>query len=69
MPYYNRDPKRDHNFDNHPYGSFRELGIPLKGSFEGSLKGSIKGLGFRVSENYGCLIAGWGAHQQQNIVA
>ena len=20
MPYYNRDPKRDHNFDNHPPG-------------------------------------------------
>ena len=20
MPYYNKDPKRDHNFDNHPYG-------------------------------------------------
>ena len=20
VPYYNRDPKRDHNFDNHPYG-------------------------------------------------
>ena len=19
MPYYNRDPNRDHNFDNHPY--------------------------------------------------
>ena len=19
MPYYNRDPKRDYNFDNHPY--------------------------------------------------
>ena len=19
MPYYNRDPKRDHNFDNHPF--------------------------------------------------
>ena len=19
MPYYNRDPKRDHKFDNHPY--------------------------------------------------
>ena len=19
MPYYDRDPKRDHNFDNHPY--------------------------------------------------
>ena len=19
MPYYSRDPKRDHNFDNHPY--------------------------------------------------
>ena len=28
MPYYNRDPKRDHNFDNHPYrhctGVFRD---------------------------------------------
>ena len=22
MPYYNRDPKRDPNFDNHPYKSF-----------------------------------------------
>ena len=22
MPYFNRDPKRDHNFDNHPYGLF-----------------------------------------------
>ena len=20
VPYYNRDPKRDHNFDNHPFG-------------------------------------------------
>ena len=19
VPYYNKDPKRDHNFDNHPY--------------------------------------------------
>ena len=24
------------------YGSFRKLGVPLKGSFEGSLKGSIR---------------------------
>ena len=24
MPYYSRDPKRDHNFDNHPYN--RALG-------------------------------------------
>ena len=22
-PYYNRDPKRDHNFDNPPYDSYR----------------------------------------------
>ena len=28
MPYYNRDPKRDHNFDNHPY-VLRENYIPL----------------------------------------
>ena len=25
MPYYTRDPKRDHNFDNHPYEA--ELGL------------------------------------------
>ena len=28
MPYYNRDPKRDHNFDNHPNG-----GLGFKGLF------------------------------------
>ena len=22
VPYYNRDPKRDHNFDNHPHGDY-----------------------------------------------
>ena len=22
VPYYNRDPKRDHDFDNHPYSRF-----------------------------------------------
>ena len=33
MPYYNRDPKRDHNFDNHPHDcrvqsfGFRILGF------------------------------------------
>ena len=26
MPYYIRDPKTDHNFDNHPYGSVRNWG-------------------------------------------
>ena len=25
MPYYNRDPKRDHNFDSHPYGNCPSL--------------------------------------------
>ena len=28
MPYYNRDPKKDHNFDSHPYGS--TTGFPLR---------------------------------------
>ena len=23
MPYYNRDPKKDHNFDNHPCGCLK----------------------------------------------
>ena len=31
MPYCNRDPKRDHNFDNHPY---ERLGIPATGHLE-----------------------------------
>ena len=25
MPYYNRDPKRDHNFDNHPGVRYQRL--------------------------------------------
>ena len=25
MPYYNKDPKRDHNFDNHPCNNVRVL--------------------------------------------
>ena len=31
MPYYNRDPKRDHNFDDHPWGcitQWLQTGIP-----------------------------------------
>ena len=27
MPYYNRDPKRDHSFDNHPYTFCAALSI------------------------------------------
>ena len=30
MPYYNRDPKRDHNFDNHPSG-FWVQGLGFEG--------------------------------------
>ena len=26
MPCYNRDPKRDHNFDNHPYDHIKPCG-------------------------------------------
>ena len=32
MPYYYRDPKRDHNFDNHPYAlelGFRRLRVRI----------------------------------------
>ena len=28
MPYYNRDPKRDHNFDNHPYTNMKHPPAP-----------------------------------------
>ena len=58
MSYYNRDPKRDHHFDNHPYGRFLKLrslvGSPI--SYVQCLEFSSltlcelqsKGLGFRV---------------------
>ena len=29
VPYYNRDPKRDHNFDNHPCG-LNDIGFNCK---------------------------------------
>ena len=31
VPYYNRDPKRDHNFDNHPHASASECKFLLEG--------------------------------------
>ena len=58
MPYYNRDPKRDRNFDNHPYGRFLKLrslvGSPiscvqcLESSSLTLCQLQSKGLGFRV---------------------
>ena len=32
MPYYNRDGKRDHNFDNHPYDSYAGFASNKSGS-------------------------------------
>ena len=43
-------PKRDHNFDNHPYGYYKGLGFRV----QSSSYGYYKGLGFRVqSSAYG----------------
>ena len=46
MPYYNRDPKRDHNFDNHPNQAI------IMGLYSG--RNGIQGYGdylkFRASE-------------------
>ena len=44
VPYYNRDPKRDHNFDNHPIYIHVNLGVHTGLGFR-SL-----GLGFRLME-------------------
>ena len=30
MPYYSKDPKRDHNFDNHPYSKPHKVGNRIK---------------------------------------
>ena len=49
--YYNRDPEREHDFDNHPY-------LKCKDSrFCGSKKFKALGLAFRVSSIH------WGAKQ------
>ena len=29
VPYYNRDPKKDHNFDNHPFGVVESQGLQM----------------------------------------
>ena len=48
MPYYNRKPKRDHNFDNHQYGRNLEeqVGRDVSGFVQGLyfMAGIIAGL-------------------------
>ena len=56
MPYYNRDPKRDHNFDNHPYiplthSSFCSPGKRVEQPRRDVESGRVQGLGFRVFES------------------
>ena len=36
MPYYNSDPKRDHNFDNHPS---RDYIAAIQGGYRGIVEG------------------------------
>ena len=36
VPYYNRDPKRDHHFDNHPYERLGQ-GVVDRGLYSGAL--------------------------------
>ena len=54
MPYYNREPKGDHNFDNHPNGhliadaSTRLLKPGRVGSLPVGIAGVLHGLGPRV---------------------
>ena len=44
MPYYNKDPKRDHNFDNHPYsGASGGCGSSEKGFSSGGTSSSTIG--------------------------
>ena len=44
MPYYNRDPKRDPNFDNHPFDTGS---LDVKGSGDVFVGGSVNGMGPR----------------------
>ena len=55
MPYENRDPKRDHNFDNHPCESAEPLpnkapvrSPSLRETMIGFRSLGFRGLGFRV---------------------
>ena len=50
MPYYNRDPKRDPNFDNHPFDTGS---LDVKGSGDVFVGGSVNGMGPR---GLGCKI-------------
>ena len=59
MPSYNREAKRDHNFDNHPYTVYGVLALAVfkKKGFRVVCLGlgaafGVKGLGFKASEGY-----------------
>ena len=58
MPYYNRDPKRDHNFDNHPYGLYRGCIWVIVGSIGTSDMGYIGNNGRESRKYYSGVI--WG---------
>ena len=66
MPYYNRDPKRDHNFDNHPISYTRCPNRPFKGSrTERSLLGTEDAKGLCPEDCWevglrGCRVKGLG---------
>ena len=47
MPYYNRDPKRDHNFDNHSYRVIEIMDKKMEATNLGFREG-VWGLGFRT---------------------
>ena len=64
MPYYNRDPKRDHNFDNHPYVSLWvrkwELqlgGVRVQSRLWEGLRLQGWGFGFRAWAGLGLVFA------------
>ena len=48
MPYYNRDPKRDHHFDNHPAVD-KSIDVEMSKDSQGHYLGfRVQDLGFRV---------------------
>ena len=56
MPYYIRDPKKDHNFDNHPFENSGNKCKPSAGLLNRGLQQRVLGLYIYIYTHYRTLV-------------
>ena len=65
MPYYNRDPRRDHSFDNHPLGFLGFTGFRLQRFRVHEFR--VRSVGFRTYRVYGFRGLGFMVYRVQSL--